>query len=1441
MKKTVALILSLCIALTAFSMPISASAEEFETSTDLVDIVNSISSTPQPTINISDDMFYQCTKEAIVIENGIPEMKIYDVNGFMQFGNILNVADTNNYVVEVTAKKLGVTKIVVTDSKNAELCESQAVKIQEHDFVNSICSVCGEIGKTIMIVSSTVVSNENYTLFIENGVPGMEIYDENGFLEFEEIVEGTNNQYKVNFTAKKEGITLIKLLDSNGVQLCDSKKVNIIGHYHDFVDGVCLICNMIQPTIDANDNIYSQGVKEVIVIKNGVPNMRIFDINGILQFGTILNIEGTNDYVVEVTAKELGESEIILSDKMVGFSWQKLQISVLMEERYFGLNFDGTVNNDEIEQITNQAGNETIEIILNGHVGISVDTYDIIAQQEPEKIIFKNQGEGWNITISKGEYNDNCTYYKDTIKFPTFEKGDYVLLADGTKVLNAISLEDASIMRYMCDNFTISFDTNHPEISEWANNTEITKLALFGEDNRSKIEIFSQNEIVFSVDSYWWGDSLFIANISGVESWLGFLREGNGLAADRYAGALPEVLEIPAEVGGLPVTSINNNAFKDSKTLKKVVMPDSVINIGEYRLEDDVGPFSGCENLEEIILSKNLEFIDNGAIEGTNIKSIKIPAKVSDIYPGSLSNAPLEEIEVDKENKTYRSEGNCLIEIETNTIIKGTNKSVIPNSVTAIEYRAFENCTNLTSITIPGNVTTIGSWAFYGCTNLTSITISDGVKAIEDNAFQGCTSLTSITLSDKIEAIGYYAFYDTGYYNDDSNWEDGVLYIGKYLVSAKESIKGAYTIKPGTKLILGNAFVYCSELTSITIPDSVTIIGNYAFSCCSALSSVTIPNSVTTIGESGFLKCASLTSITIPNSVTSIGKRAFQGCTSLTSITIPNSVTSIGGRAFEGCTNLASITIPNSVTSIGECAFKGCTNLASITLPIGITAIEYGTFYGCTNLTSITIPNSVTSIGECAFEGCTNLTSITIPNSVTNIGRWAFQGCENLITVNYNGTQDEWENINIGIGNQPLLNIRYQVIACLTYTIENGEVTITGCDNSLSGDITIPSTIEGYPVTSIGDDAFYYCTSLASITIPSSVTSIGDDAFAGCQSLTSIIVSEDNPNYSSIDGVLYNKSNTNLICFPAGKAGDFTIPNSVKSISDYAFHWSHALINITIPSSVTSIGKYAFRYCTSLASITIPSGVTSIGEWTFDDCTSLTSITIPSSVTSIGRYSFQYCYNLETVHFIGSEEEWNTITVWAGNGYLLNANIIFVCDHTFSNNVCSKCGTELNISTDGKFESVDKTATGNITVPLASNGVIVSSIGAGAFKDCASLSSVMLYDNITEIADDAFEGVSDNFVIKCYEDSPASVWAEENGMNCEIVPIPYGNVNADEATDIFDLIDLAKYTVGSENVIDTRAANTDAPDKSDRTVDIFDLIALAKHICNSETVLGPTA
>ena len=377
----------------------------------------------------------------------------------------------------------------------------------------------------------------------------------------------------------------------------------------------------------------------------------------------------------------------------------------------------------------------------------------------------------------------------------------------------------------------------------------------------------------------------------------------------------------------------------------------------------------------------------------------------------------------------------------------GLTSITIPNSVTSIGSGSFSNCTGLTSVTIPNSVTFIGMSAFNSCTGLTSVTIGNSVTYIGDYAFYNCTGLTSVTIPNSVTSIGSEAFHNTSFYNNNSNWTNGVLYKDNCLLTAKTTLSGNYNIIANTRLIAGSAFANSTGLNSVTIPNSVTSIGGYAFRDCAALTSVTIPNSVTSIGGYAFYACSGLTSITIGDSVTFIGMSAFSGCSSLTtlnfnaincgdfnlsdhpftncpilrinigdsvqripnyfasyldsltSITIGNSVVSIGDGAFAYCRSLTSVTIPNSVTTIGSYAFYNCTDLTFVTISNSVDAIREYTFASCIGLTSVIIPDSVTSIGEHAFSDCIDLTSITIGNSVTSIGESAFIGCSNLRDV----------------------------------------------------------------------------------------------------------------------------------------------------------------------------------------------------------------------------------------------------------------------------------------------------------------------------------------------------------------------------------------------------------------------------------------------------------
>ena len=328
--------------------------------------------------------------------------------------------------------------------------------------------------------------------------------------------------------------------------------------------------------------------------------------------------------------------------------------------------------------------------------------------------------------------------------------------------------------------------------------------------------------------------------------------------------------------------------------------------------------------------------------------------------------------------------------------------------------------------------------------NIKNVIINNGVTSIGNFAFYGCENLINITIPDSVTSRGLCAFSNCTSLtsiNVDSNNE-------KYM-----SDKGVLYTKDKKSLI---QYPCKKEGTEYIILQGVTSIGNYAFEYCRSLTNITIPNSVTSIGNSAFYKCTSLTSITIPNSVTSIGGYAFESCSSLTSITIPNSVTSIGDSAFKNCTSLTSITIPNSVTSIGQEVFSDCRRL-----------------------TNITIPNSVTSIGSNAFGYCRSLTNIVIPSSVTSIGDHAFYDCESLTSINVDSNNEK-------------------------YMSDNG-VLYTKDKKTL---IKYPSKKDGTKyiimqgVASIGDNAFEFCSSLTSITIPDSVTSIGDDAFYKCDSLS---------------------------------------------------------------------------------------------------------------------------------------------------------------------------------------------------------------------------------------------------------------------------------------------------------------------------------------------------
>jgi hypothetical protein len=657
---------------------------------------------------------------------------------------------------------------------------------------------------------------------------------------------------------------------------------------------------------------------------------------------------------------------------------------------------------------------------------------------------------------------------------------------------------------------------------------------------------------------------------------------------------------------------------------------------------------------------------------------------------------------------------NSVTNIGTDAFLSDTalTSLTIGNGVASVGGGAFAYCSSLASLTIPNGVTDIANWAFEYCTNLTSVTIGSGVATIGDYAFRGCTNLTGVYFQGSAPGADASVFEDDGtatvyYLSGTTGWGATFAGLPAVLLNPQRGPLN-YTTNHGTITITK----YTSSGGAVAVPGTinglpVTRIGEQAFFNCTNLTSVTFPNSLTTIEDSAFAGCTSLATVTFPNSLVSIGDYAFRDCTNLTGVYFQGSAPGAGASVFDGdgratvyymfgtagwgatfaglpavllnppqgqfsyTTNNGTITIakymgsggtatvPSTingllVTCIGEQAFFGCASLDGVIMPNTVTSIEDWAFANCTSLAGVTIPNSVSNIGNSAFYDCSRLTSITIPGSVGNIGDGAFEWCSRL------------EAITVG----PLNSVYSSLDGVL---FDKSQTTLLAYPAGKAGtSYTIPAS-----VTRIGDQAFWYCVGLASATIGNSVTEIGDGAFANCPGLTSLYFEGNAPSIGSYvfggdndmatvhylpwttgwapafgglstlmggsaapAGYTITNGTVTIITY-TGPPGAVTIPSMidglpVTSIGAQAFYGCARVTSVVIPNSVTSIGTWAFESCSNLASVTIPNSVTNLGEGAFSGCASLASVTIPSSVTSIGSWTFQSCASLSEVYFQGN-------------------------------------------------------------------------------------------------------------------------------------------------------------------------------------------------------------
>ena len=517
------------------------------------------------------------------------------------------------------------------------------------------------------------------------------------------------------------------------------------------------------------------------------------------------------------------------------------------------------------------------------------------------------------------------------------------------------------------------------------------------------------------------------------------------------------------------------------------------------------------------------------------------------------------------------------------------------NSCTITDYDGMASSLSIPSAINGHTVKQIDTGALSDNGIITSVTIPNGVTTIGFSAFNGCIKLEKIKFSSNLDTVCENAFNNTKWFNNQSN---GLVYVGKVAYKYKGDMQRntKITVKSDTVSISESAFKDCANLTAILIPSSVKHIDKYAFYNCQGLTKLNFNDGIERIENDAFGSCEKLTSVNFSETLKSIGAFAFVECKKLSEITIPQSVTSVGEYAFSGCENLASVTVSDDLPYVGGRAFEKTKWLNSqpdgvvyigksaygykgdmpknteLSLKSGITNISGYAFYEEKNLTSVKIPETVSRIGNWAFLDCEGLKNVNIPDGVKRIESWTFSNCSSLTNI----TVPDSVTVLDGLAFSYCTNLKN--IELSKNLTEIGMGALSHCTSLET--IDIPDS-----VIIMDNIAMAGCSELKSVNIGNNLKTVGGQVFAGCTSLEKVNVNLNNKNYTSENGIWYDKNKTKIILYPYNKKDSaYTTPTSLKELCNgYVGSYGILLDNsnlktVTIEKNVAKIDDYAIGF-----------------------------------------------------------------------------------------------------------------------------------------------------------------------------------------------------------------------------------------------------------------------